>query len=680
MLLLLAGAVAWWRSAHGVDEPRWPGGALVGGNVLLVTIDTLRADRLTDAAMPALSALARAGHVFRTTYAHAPLTAPSHASMLTGLLPPAHGVRGNGAFRLDGTHVTLAERLKAAGYRTGAFVAAFVLDSRFGLAQGFDRYDGVDDDRTFATDFAFAERRAPGVLADAEAWIAPPTASAQPWFAWVHLFDPHAPYDAPGTSGPHTYNDEVRYADTALGEFLGRLRRSGALDRTLIVVTADHGESLGEHGESTHGLFAYDATMRVPLVVAGPSLGSGAHSAPAAHIDLVPTILDTLGLPADPALPGLSLRVLDAESPRPIYLEAQDGWLAAGAAPVSAVVSGHLKFIDLPEPELYDLDTDRGETRNVYSASDRRVRALERVLASIAANPSAVVAPPRDSDTEKRLRSLGYTSGGARAVPMDFSSADDPKRVLPLYERFMTLLAAGGRDADALRALVDARPTFEAARLVAASLLIESGRATEAVRLLEPVASLPGATLAVRERLGTAHLSAQRPDRAVVILESVVADPAASADAWNALGVARAQRGRTSDALSALDTAVGLAPAAARVRFNRALARLAAGDRAGTRVDAEQVITMQPDFVDAWRLLATLGHEAGDRQSAVDAWQRVLAIRPNDLDTLFNLAVTLAEMGRRDDARAMASRFVEVAPRPAWDREAAVLGPLLVRP
>ena len=215
---------------------------------------------------------------------------------------------------------------------------------------------------------------------------------------------------------------------------------------------------------------------------------------------------------------------------------------------------------------------------------------------------------------------------------------------------------------------------------MAASALIEGGRAPEAVRLLEPVASLPGATVSLRERLGAAHLSAQRPERAVAILEHVVADPSASADAWNGLGVARAQLGQTTGALGAFDTAVRLAPAAARVRFNRALAHFAAGDRDKARADAAQVVAMQPDFMDAWRLLATLGHEAGDREAAVEAWRRVLALNANDVETLFNLAVTLDALGQRDDARAMASRFVAVAPRPAWNREAALLAPLLARP
>ena len=356
---LLALALMVWRTTKPAEAWR----PMAGANVLLITVDTLRADRFTATHMPQLAALARQGHVFPTTYAHAPLTLPSHASMLTGLLPPVHGVRGNGAFRLSDAHVTLAERLKSAGYRTGAFIGAFVLDARFGLAQGFDTYRAVDDDRAFAADFTFAERPAESVLQDAEAWVPQDTAGSGPWFAWVHVFDPHAPYVAAGSTPTASYDGEVRHVDTVLSGFLGRLRARGALERTLLVMTADHGEGLGEHGESTHGLFAYDATMRVPLVIAGPDLGAATHPEPAAHVDIVPTILDTLALPGDASLAGRSLRAGDPGT-RPIYIEAMDGWLAAGAAPVSGIVRDGLKWLSLPEPELYDLTLDPTEVTN----------------------------------------------------------------------------------------------------------------------------------------------------------------------------------------------------------------------------------------------------------------------------------------------------------------------------
>lgn len=672
--LAATAALAWWWAPSA--SPSWPAHALERGNLLLVTVDTLRADRLTDTTMPRLSAFAKTAHRFPVAYAHAPLTLPSHASMLTGLLPQTHGVRGNGAFRLDEAQVTLAERLQSAGYRTGAFVGAFVLDSRFGLAQGFDHYEGVDDDREFAADFAFVERRAPAVLAGAERWILD-AGQARPWFAWVHLFDPHAPYDAPRAAGLSPYDDEVRFADAALGRFLDRLAAGGALARTLVVVTADHGESLGEHGESTHGLFVYEATMRVPLVVSGPGLGAAEHTSPAAHIDLVPTVLDALGLPEDPALPGRSLRLVeDQASGRPIYLEALDGWLTAGAAPVTAVVADGLKFIDLPEPELYDLASDAGETRNLFVVEPARAGPLAETLRAMASGAGPASTAPRDPEAEARLRSLGYVSSGPRVPPGAFTVADDPKRVAPLYERFLALLADGARDDRALRAIVDERPSFEAARLVAASVLIETSRPAEAVSLLEGPGTAAGASQPLVERLGAAYLAAGRPDRAAAVLEQAAARPHASADAWNSLGVARARLGQPSRARTAFEEAVRLAPGSARIATNRVVALLESGDRAGGLAAAVDLTARHPESGDGWRLLATLRHERGEKAAAVEAWRRALAVEPSDMDTLFNLAVTLAELGRAGEARAAATRFIGQAPRPQYDREVAALTPL----
>ena len=672
---MVAITVGWWF-IPAFHEPAWRPAALSGGNLLLVTIDTLRADRVTTSLAPNFTRLAARGHVFRTAYTHAPLTLPSHASILTGLLPPAHGVRGNGTYRLDASHLTLAERLRQRGYRTGAFVGAFVLDSRFGLGQGFDRYAGVDDDRSFAADFGFAQRRAPDVLNPAADWIQGPAAADQPWFAWVHVFDPHAPYDAPGAPAQEGYDGEVRFVDRAVGEFLERLDKGGALARTVVMLTADHGESLGEHGESTHGLFTYDATMRVPLVIAGPQLGAGIHDAPASLIDLVPTALDVLGLPADPALPGRSLRPGAGEA-RPVYLEAMDGWLTAGAAPVAAVVQDNWKLIETPLPELYDLASDPRETNNLIAASADRVRRLRTILPALAAGSAAAAPLGLDPTAQARLRSLGYASGVARAPGAGFAERDDPKRVLPLYERFLALLADGARDLAGLRAIVEARPAFEAARLAAASILIETGRAGEAVSLLEGSAMAADASIAMRERLGAAYLAAGRPDRAVAILEQVAAGGAASADAWNALGVSRAQLGRHTDARAAFDTALGLAPDAARIAFNRALARLESGDRAGATQDVKGLTGQHPAFADGWKVMATLQHESGDRASAVVSWQRVLEVDPGNVDVLFNLAVTLRDLGHLDEARAAARQFAAIAPRPAYDRELAIVAALL---
>ena len=266
----LGGAIWLWLAAN---TPA-PSLSLRGANLLLVTIDTLRADRLgaygSHAGLtPTLDALAARGVRFTRAWSHAPITLPAHTSILTGVLPPHHGVRNNGSFRLGQAPGTLAEAMRDGGYRTGAFVGAFVLDARFGLNRGFDVYDDRYGSSTAAASFHFVERPADQVLTAATAWITqPPGGDSRPWFAWIHLFDPHAPYHAPAdfARGRAPYDGEVAWTDSALGRALDELTGRGQLDRTVVVVTADHGESLGDHGETTHGLFAYDSTLRVPLI------------------------------------------------------------------------------------------------------------------------------------------------------------------------------------------------------------------------------------------------------------------------------------------------------------------------------------------------------------------------------------------------------------------------------
>src|SRR5262249_28331086 len=280
-------------------------GAMQGANVLLVTIDTLRADHVgaygsTAGLTPTLDRLAREGVPFEHAYAHVPLTLPSHTSPLTALYPTQHGGHDNGAFR-PGDLPTLATALQSAKYRTAAFVGAFVLDARFGLNRGFDTYD--DRLAGSSADLEVVQRTAEQVLEPAFQWIQGNHQSPitnQPFFAWVHLYDPHEPYAAPEpyrsryTTDP--YAGEVAYTDASLGSFLERLRANGHLSNTLVVVAADHGESLGDHGERTHGLFAYDATLRVPLVMwAPPRLAPAVATFPARLVDVAPTILDLVG-------------------------------------------------------------------------------------------------------------------------------------------------------------------------------------------------------------------------------------------------------------------------------------------------------------------------------------------------------------------------------------------------
>src|SRR5512139_1322212 len=284
-------------------------------NVLLITIDTLRADRLgcygdRDAATPVLDALAARGVRFPDAVAHVPLTLPSHATILTGVTPLKHGVRDNAGFVLGSTLRTLAEQFRAGGYETAAFVSGFPVHHRFGLARGFETYDdrfpqGGDPARP-----PYVERRADQTIAAVTAWLARRSAEdRRPFFIWLHLFDPHAPYDPPepyrSRFSARPYDGEVAFADAQIGVLLGRLQQVGQRGQTLVLATSDHGEGLGEHGEPTHGLFIYDSTIRVPLILAGPGVPSGRVVASLARgIDLAPTLLDLAHVAALPEAEG----------------------------------------------------------------------------------------------------------------------------------------------------------------------------------------------------------------------------------------------------------------------------------------------------------------------------------------------------------------------------------------
>ena len=438
LLLLLGGAAgaALWL---------WPGGAPppvvernAEQNVLLVTIDTLRADALGSyggaAATPNLDRLAAAGARFEFAHAHAVVTLPSHASILTGTYPFEHGIHDNAGYRLPDDSSTLAAMLRAEGFATGAFVAAFPLDSQFGLDNGFETYDDRFGQAEGPSDFTIAERPAETVVAAARTWI---ESQRGRWFAWVHLFDPHAvyrppaPFDARYAASP--YHGEVAYTDYALGPLLETAGGGGR--PTLVVVTADHGEALGEHGELTHGLFAYEATLRVPLILA--QLGGAARDAaargvvsadPARHVDIAPSILDALTLPAPSTLPGRSLlAAATSETESRSYFEAMSASLNRGWAPLRGVLAGRDKYIDLPLPELYDLREDAAETRNLVTGRAARVRALETLLAEV---PSAAGDRRVDETAAvvERLRSLGYI-GGSAPVKERYTVADDPKQL-----------------------------------------------------------------------------------------------------------------------------------------------------------------------------------------------------------------------------------------------------------
>jgi len=668
----------WLLRPHAFTIPQSP-----DQNVLLVTIDTLRADALGSyggrATTPNLDALARHGARFAFAHSHAVVTLVSHASILTGLYPYQHGVRDNTGYRLAPTFPTAATLLKARGFATGAFVGGFPLDRRFGLSNGFDVYDDhlsapADEDT------GERERRADAVVSSALDWI---SSRQGKWFAWVHVYDPHAPYQPPGewatkfASDP--YLGEVSWTDSALGSLFDRVDAAQTRP-TLVVVTGDHGESLGEHGELTHSIFAYESTLHVPLIVSElPGNGIRSKSrgetiaTPVRHVDIVPTILDAVGAPLDAHLPGTSLRPVVADGQgqeRPSYFEAMTAAVARGWAPLRGVLVGREKYIDLPIVELYDLAADPAEQTNLAPRQADRTRVLFNTLRQFdVAPPSRALA--ETPETIERLRSLGYISGGTAAVREKYTDADDPKRLITI-EQMLTQAGeatrAGKRDeAVALyRKVIAERPDTEDAYRKLALLYWREGRASDAVTTLEAALRAGVTQSEVRIKLAQYLAESGQPDRAIALMERDAGD---DPDALVALGNAYLVSGRGDDALRTFRHLLAVDPASALAYQNIGTAQLQSRDFAGAETSLRKAVQIDPQLSGAWTALGVALASTNRRADAIDAWKRAVALDGSDFNALFNLTVNLAQEGRAGEARVYGERFIQTAP-PGLKRDA----------
>ena len=417
-------------------------------DVYLITIDTLRADHVhcygyEAIETPALDGLAKDGIRFTQVFTPSPITNSSHISILTGLLPSSHGVT-DFAIPLSPAHLTLAELLKRNGYRTAAFIGAVILDSQTlapGLDRGFDFYDNFPAHPQTKSRWGRVERRGMDVVQHAEGWMNAHSAGSH--FVWIHLYDPHDPYEPPPPYSQiykdRLYDGEIAYADSALGEFIGYLKKKGLYDNALIVVAGDHGEGLGEHHENTHGIFLYDSTTHVPLIMKAPAQGhaSVVVKAQVRTTDILPTITGWLRIPPPEPIDGASLEpYFDEEKGKGteekdrIAFGETDYPLRFGWAPLRSVRGGGFKFIEAPRPELYDLHADPAELANHYQPSDSAVQRFREMLAKL--KPSA---PPAASPTEgtaaaenaNALKALGYQGSASAGAAANNAALPDPK-------------------------------------------------------------------------------------------------------------------------------------------------------------------------------------------------------------------------------------------------------------
>ena len=419
-------------------------------NVLLITIDTVRADRVgaygyTKGATPTIDRLAREGVRFADATSQAPLTGPAHAAMLTGQYPARLGVRDNASTPLPDSATTIAEAFKAKGFRTGGFIGAFILGSEYGFAQGFDTFDASFDD--FNAGSKMQAQRPGGLVVDASLkWLR--SGSTTPFFAWVHLYDAHTPYEPPApfrsrfASAP--YDGEVAYVDSCIAKLIAALEQSGQLDRTAIAVVADHGEGLGDHGEAEHGLFLYDSVLRIPWVLRLPGREAAGTvvKTQVRGIDVGPTLASIAGVSlasTDGANVMPIVRGTVPRDPAPSYAETFYPRWHFGWSELKSIRVGDWKYVDAPKPELYDLRTDAAERRNAIDARGTLAAGLStelgRIHGGFGAAATADAPPQPDAETLARLRSLGYVG---MTAPSSGGRGPDPKDMVPKLELFRT--------------------------------------------------------------------------------------------------------------------------------------------------------------------------------------------------------------------------------------------------
>lgn len=570
-------AIATWFIVTG-NEPR----TQTPRHVVLFTLDTTRADRIGAygaplARTPNLDAMAARGVRFADAVTTAPITGPAHAAIFTGQYPARFGVRDNVTTPLPEQATTLAEHLGAAGFATGGFIGAFVLDRAYGFAQGFSSFSGFDQVESGRE--ANAERPGAAVVDDALRWLGTVPVE-QPVFLWVHLYDPHAPYSAPGPFGQEfanrPYDGEVAYVDHQIGRVLSALQARGSLDSSLVIAVADHGESLGEHGEDEHGVFLYEPVMRVPLIMAGPSVRSGYVAGEQVRvIDLLPTTLDLLGLPAVGGLDGESLRtVLDGGARQTIpaaYAESYYPKLHYGWSELRSLRADGWKVIDAPRPELYALEKDAAESNNQFEAqralADRMVAEAARLDRELSGGRTPEAAAP-SRETLERLRSLGYV-GTSAPTTTTTDRGPDPKDRIAERRTFKRLLTEAIDD-------------------------LGANRLDDAVRKLRELVKLNERAYDLHQLLGEAYQRMGRANEALGEFEmAALLNPAAAAPHLSAAELLLSA-GQTAEAQKRLDMASAIDPRSFDVALVRGQLLQAEGQAVQAQAAFEQAISLNP--------------------------------------------------------------------------------------
>ncbi|MCP4656238.1 MAG: sulfatase-like hydrolase/transferase [bacterium] len=703
--ILVAGGHLACRGPESEDAPEPElnlGTAPAELNVILITIDTLRADRLscygsTRVVTPHLDALAREGVRFTNAATTVPFTLPAHSSIMTGAYPPRHGVRENvGYFLKEGTP-TVAEALRAGGRATAGFVSAFVLDSRWGIARGFDHYFDDFELRDMETpNLSSVQRSGDVTVAAAVRWL--DQRPRAPFFLWLHLYDPHDPYTPPepykSRYPDHPYDAEVAYTDALVGDFRAALEVRGILDRSLVILTADHGEGLGDHDEYFHGFYVYESTVHVPLIVRLPSPAQAGRVVDRAvsHVDLLPTILEAVRVPIPPGAQGVSLwpLILGREGwpERVVYSESFYPLLHYGWAPLRSVRSGRYKLIDVPRPELYDLDRDRGEEHDLVAGEPRAFRDLMRRLLALREEmerdaPAAAEQPELDEKTVERLRALGYLAGqGGVGVDQEEDRARaDPKDKIVLHRMIMGAQSRIGRGEEEaaeelLRQVLARDATILDAHQMLGQLAGRKGRFEEAADHYQRALELDDGHKNSLLGLATAYVELGLADEALLGFRRLLELSPRDTRAVLAMAEIYMERDQLAEAAAVLEQATDT-PEAPAMLCNR-LGELRVLQERGSEASTlfERAIAGNDELPEPYFNLAVLEEERGEVTQAVAHYEATIERAPRHFRAQFNLGRLYGALGRPDRQQELYEAAIES--NPDFVRGYLYLGKLLM--
>jgi arylsulfatase A-like enzyme/Flp pilus assembly protein TadD len=692
LIALTAGAVTWYiRSSSSRRRPRH--------NVVLISIDTCRADHLScyshfRRTTPNIDAVARDGVLFQRAQTTNPLTLPAHCSMLTGTTPIYHGVHLNQTYSLDAANVTLAEILQEAGYQTGAFVGAFPLHSRFGLDQGFDTYD--QQFSKISSGQFLDERVAQEVSQAAISWF--DQQRDKPFFLFAHFFDPHQPYEPPtefeSAVGNDKYDGEIAYTDFCIGQIIERLKELDLIDSTLIIITADHGEGLGEHLEHTHGFFIYQSTNRVPLIVKSPGCVAGQQVDDAVGlIDIVPTVLGSLGLSVPSQVQGVDLsgylsgRSEPAED-RFLYSESWNT-TSFNCCPLRGLVHGHWRYIWSLRPELYDLNRDPAEATNLVEREPQIAMQLQAHLEEMLADQHEWAqqrnSSVADQETLQRLKSLGYVDGPAVDATSEIGIdqyLEDPKDFIAIYNKILSarnyLRQEQFDEAKAVCLDIAAlRPELAPVSLLLGPIAAHQGRMADAVTHYSHVLALRATAKNARtfswddvhNRRGIAYAELGQFDLALEDYNQAIEFNPELADAYSNRGWTYLQLENYDLAGRDFDRAIELEPDFATAYNNRARVYRALGNFERALADYSQAIKLKGDEAELFFSRGEFYLQRREYELALSDFNQAVSLKPEYAAAYNNLAWLVATCpdDRYRDARQAVSHARKACELSGWD-------------